>query len=413
MYEHPEGPRPRAGDESARTHACFLRRWLAGEQGMRCQRAPKPLRTAGGQPGTDGRREPSRHRTRRSEGPRRSPPHPAASTPAPRAGPRRARRPAGTPKLRSQRRHKENSSRGPRRLTRGGGTASGMGEGPLSRHKTEAGFHFKRRRRVFPALSRGRLRPHATGPLLPHTHQDPGARPASPGTAPRRRQPRRPSAGGAAARPCRRAAPLWPSRSRALPPGRPFSLPRASRPARQAPGPGSAAALTASLRACAAHLRDPLTGRGGDEVRVRGGDGGRQGIRRRGHAAHRTWEGPQLFGPGGGPAARASCRYFCAAAGFFRPGYGLSRAERVIPLPRIAPRMAAEGTSPLPRPAGSRPFLSPSEKWEKRSKLAAPFPPGSSRGRARVVLHELGTANGISTPRVASACWGRKGRRPC
>lgn len=46
-------------------------------------------------------------------------------------------------------------------------------------------------------------------------------------------------------------------------PGGPLCLPRAPRLARQAPGPGSAAALTASLCACAAHLRVPL---GGGEV---------------------------------------------------------------------------------------------------------------------------------------------------
>lgn len=113
------------------------------------------------------------------------------------------------------------------------------------------------------------------GPPLRHTHQVPRGRRASPGVAPRRR---RPSAGGGAAPPYPRAQ--GGGRRAAAPalalastrPGGPRSLPRAPRLARQAPSPGSAAALTASLCACAAHLRVPLGGRGGDEVRVGAGD---------------------------------------------------------------------------------------------------------------------------------------------
>ena len=144
-------------------------------------------------------------------------------------------------------------------------------------------------------------------------------------------------------------------------------------------------------------------------MRVRGGRAG-GGIGLRGHAAIQTWEGPPAFSPGGGPSARAPCWHLCAAAGFFRTGYRPSHAERVIPLPRIAPDEATKGTSPRPR-AGFQPFLPPLEKWEKRCVPAAPFPPGSSRGRARVVWDGLGVANGISTPRVADACCVCKGRR--
>lgn len=143
---------------------------------------------------------------------------------------------------------------------------SGWGRGAPSRLKTKAGFQFKRRHPVFPALSRRKLRPHARGPcssaapdpLRPHTHQSSGpARPAQAqlrgggqGARARSEEPRSPAlrrtaAGGAAlALTLRRASPT-PS-------------PRALCPACQAPNPGLAAALTASLRACAARLRGPL-----------------------------------------------------------------------------------------------------------------------------------------------------------
>lgn len=146
-----------------------------------------------------------------------------------------------------------------------------MGEGPPSRHKTEAEFHLKRRRQVFPALSRGRLRPHAAGPLLPHTHQDPGARPASPGAALRRRQSRSLSAGGADARPCRRAAPLWPSRSRALPRAGPALLP----PARLTPcPPGPRPRLGGRTHRLAPRLRRAPQGPADWAGRWRGESGG-------------------------------------------------------------------------------------------------------------------------------------------
>lgn len=169
-------------------------------------------------------------------------------------------------------------------LSRGWNSLRDGGGGPQSHQNKKVAFRFKRRHPVFPAFSRWKLRPHARvsrsspapcWPAPPSHSPVPRGRRASPGLAPRRR---RPSAGGGAAPPYprahgggRRAA----TPALALPgtrPGGPLSLPRAPRLARQAPSPGSAAALTASLCACAAHLRVPLGGRGGDEVRVGAGD---------------------------------------------------------------------------------------------------------------------------------------------
>lgn len=108
-----------------------------------------------------------------------------------------------------------------------------------------------------------------------------------------------------------------------------------ARPKPCPPGPSSAAALTASFRACAAHLRGPPKGRGGDEVSWG------QGTGLRGHTAHRAWEGPPAGSPGGGPEARAPCRLLCAAAGRSRAGCGPCGARRVLPVPGIAARPAA------------------------------------------------------------------------
>lgn len=109
------------------------------------------------------------------------------------------------------------------------------------------------------------------GPLRPHTHQSPGpARPAQAAAETPERGRRGSAALPAGAR--RQAAPLWPWSSPALRRAGPTPSPRALRPACEAPGPGSAAALTASLRACAARLRGPPRGRGGDEVRVGAGE---------------------------------------------------------------------------------------------------------------------------------------------
>lgn len=107
----------------------------------------------------------------------------------------------------------------------------------------------------------------------------PRARPAGPPAAQKRWLPRCRSAGGGAARSFPRthgggqrcSGPSAPP-ALALPDavlGPPLSLPARSTPC--APGPrrrlGGRTALAASVRACAAHLRGPPRGRGGDEVR--------------------------------------------------------------------------------------------------------------------------------------------------
>ncbi|XP_074227411.1 uncharacterized protein LOC105063313 [Camelus bactrianus] len=221
---------------------------------MRCRKVKMPPRRARGpegQRGTDGRPGP-----RCPKELRRSHPDPVVPTLAPRTGPTRARRLEGLSRPYSK------------------GTA----------WKRAAGGRGERGRRRPPQR---KLRPHARGPCSSPAPRQPAPPSHSPVPGPARpAQPRRSSEAAAAQEPergrrggaplpagaRRRAAPLWPSRSRALREAGPTPSPRALRPARQAPGPGRAAALTASLRACAAHLKGPPGGRGGDEVRVGAGD---------------------------------------------------------------------------------------------------------------------------------------------
>ncbi|XP_045859608.1 atherin-like [Meles meles] len=112
-----------------------------------------------------------------------------------------------------------------------------MAEGSPSRLKTEAGFYLKRRRGVFLALSCGRLRPHAAGPLLLTLTRTQGPAQAqfrgggrSPSARMRAERPRGPAGGR------RRSGPSAPGRSPGpalLPPARLTPCPPGTRP--QAP----------------------------------------------------------------------------------------------------------------------------------------------------------------------------------
>lgn len=108
---------------------------------------------------------------RRPEGPRKNHRDAAVSISAPRTRPTAARRLAGLPKPRPQSQRSEKSRGGQRQSSQGVELPSEWGRGAPSRQKTKAGFQFKRRHPVFPALSRRKL--HPIGPLRPHTHQCP------------------------------------------------------------------------------------------------------------------------------------------------------------------------------------------------------------------------------------------------
>lgn len=226
---------------------------------------------AGGSP-----RQPARPEGQRGTdgGPRpreaaQEPSGPGFSTRAPRTGPIRARRLARSPKSRPQRHHSEKKQRGTEASRGRGALRKGwncLRDGGGARHparKRRQGFSFK-----------GAIRPSlpspagscARTPAAPAAVRRPGrsaltlTSPRGPPGAAARRRPRRPSAGGGVAQPCPQAhgggrRRFWPSSSPALRRAGPTPSPRALRPACEAPGPGSAATLTAALRACAARLR--------------------------------------------------------------------------------------------------------------------------------------------------------------
>ncbi|XP_023979963.1 basic proline-rich protein-like [Physeter macrocephalus] len=261
---------------------------------------------------------------------------------------------------------------------------SGWGRGAPSCLKPKAGFQFKRRHPVFPALSRRKLRPHARGPcssaapgpLRPHTHQSSGpARPAQAqlrgggqGARARSEGPRRPALGRTAAGGGALALTLP-----GAPPGQPHSLP--ARPMPSQPGPRPR--LGGRTHRLAPRLRRTPQGPA-ERAGSTPGLGGTTGLKRRG------W-------PGGPPPGK----HLRVAAGPFRAGDRPSRNKRAIPPSRIAPGEAAEGTFPRPTPA----LPPPQKKWEKRRAPGALFPLSSSWGRARMVLLGVGKACGVSNPK--------------
>ncbi|KAI5281690.1 Glutamate Receptor Ionotropic, Nmda 3A [Manis pentadactyla] len=297
---------------------------------------------------------------------------PATFTPAPRTVRTRAHRASQAPPAR---RHK-GKSQGPRRARAEAWNYLRDGGGAPPATQPKQGFSLKDTFRTCCSL-RAAVRCPA-GPLPPHSpvSRGPPGQPKRSSEVEVATAPKHATAGCA-------ARPAGPARALALPgarPGQPPSLPCATRPARQAPGLGSAAALTAAVRACAAH---PGARR---QAGRRCGGGARES-----RGADSQYAGPGRDHPLPAPGVAQLC---CAAAG---PS-GLGPRGGAGPPPRTAPGEAAAGTAAPAASSSSRPLL----------------PQGSGRSAARPSLlavrlqlkwswHEVGKAYGTSSPRGAAA----------
>lgn len=252
------GPTPArwGGPSSRREHNALPEGHCAAWRGPRASVAPTGIRS----PGAAGHAGP-----RTPPPPCHARPHPGPAT----SGDSRAHTLQTALRKRAARGRAEP---GWRRLQQGVKLPSGWGRGPPSPHETKAAFWSKRCRPAFPVLSCGQRRPHARvpgGSAAPRrpaslTLTSPPGPPGQPrcsskAAAAAAEAPERGRRGRAAppAGTRRPAAPLRPSRSRAL--GRAGPFPSRA-PCPPGPRPDSGTTLTASLRACAAHLRGPPGG---------------------------------------------------------------------------------------------------------------------------------------------------------